>query len=132
MELSATASAAAAVLAVPAFIVLAVSSLAEPRWRAPAALAGAFSAWSLYAIIDGGLFGFVAEHVGNPWETQILMDLLILGGTAWFLLQPRLRAVGIRPLPWLPLILATGSIGMLLLVARLLRAEAVSRPASSS
>ncbi|MCZ4499719.1 MAG: hypothetical protein JWQ74_2272 [Marmoricola sp.] len=123
MDLSTVVSTSAAVVAVPTFVLLATSTGPRTRWLPAALLALAFAGWSLYAIIDGGVLGFIPEHVGNPWETQIWVDLLILGGTAWYLLQPRLRAAGVRPLPWLPLVLATGSIGMLCLVVRLLRAE---------
>lgn len=131
MDLSTAASAAALVIAVPAFVALSLRAGREPQWRAPLFLAAGFGAWTVYAIVADGPFGFIPEHVGNAWETQIWMDILILGGVGWFLLQPRLKAVGIRPLLWLPLVLATGSIGMLVLLARLLRAEH-SNPTSLS
>lgn len=127
MDLTVVVSAAAAVVAVPVFVVLTTRASLGPRWWAPAALALGFAGWSAYAIAEGGPFGFVREHVGTPWETQIWMDLLLMGATAWWLLQPRLRAAGIRPWPWLAAVLATGSIGMLILVARLLLVEARTR-----
>ena len=89
----------------------------------PAALGAGFAAWSAYAVIDGGPLGFWPEHTGNVWEVQIWFDLLLVAGVAWYLLQPRLRHHGIEPLPWLALIVATGSMGLLALLARLLYAE---------
>lgn len=92
-------------------------------WLVPAGLGVAFAAWSGYAVLDGGLLGFWPEHNGNPWEVQIWLDLLLSVSVGWFLLQPRLRRQGIAPLPWLALVLATGSIGLLAVLARLLHAE---------
>lgn len=127
MDLSTAVSIGVAVVALPAFVAVATRDLSRPRWWAPLLLSGALAAWSAYAMVADGVFDFLPEHAGTAWETQIWIDLLLLGGVAWFLLVPRLRAVGIKPLPWLPLVLATGSIGLLVLLARLLRAEAAAR-----
>lgn len=131
MDLTVVASASAAIVAVAAFVVIAVRPTATNRWQTPGALLVVFTGWTIYSIVDGGPFGFLPQHVGAAWESQITMDLLILGGAAWFALQPRLRAAGINPLPWLPLILATGSIGMLLMIVRLFRIEATASRAGS-
>lgn len=99
---------------------------ADPRsgsWQVPAVLAAAFAGYSVYAVVEDETFGFWRDHTSTPWGSQIWLDLLLSVGTAWFLLQPRLRAAGINPLPWLALIVATGSIGLLAVTARTLHAE---------
>ena len=117
-------AAAAAVAFVATGVLVAQRRTLDPRgWVAPAALCASFTAWSVHAVVDGGPLGFWPEHTGNAWEAQIWFDLLLALGVAWYLLQPRLRHHGIAPLPWFALVVATGSIGLLALLARLLYAE---------
>ena len=94
------------------------------RWLIPAAFAAAFLGWSLYTVAAEGPLGFWPNHTANAWGNQVWFDLLLAIGTAWALLLPRARAVGMRPLPWLVLILCTGSIGLLAMLARCLLLEA--------
>jgi hypothetical protein len=54
----------------------------------------------------------------------VWFDLLIAVGIGWALVQPRLRAAGITPWPWLVVILASGCIGFTALMARLAWREA--------
>lgn len=92
-------------------------------WRVPAALSVLFFAASLLPIASGGVLGFWTEHVRNDWGNQIFVDLLLCAGSAFFLILPRARAVGMNPLLWLLGIGATGSIGLLATLARLLYLE---------
>ncbi|GAA4699938.1 hypothetical protein [Nocardioides nanhaiensis] len=127
MDLTLLVSSLAAATAVCGYLLIAVRGAVAPaRWWLPAALSAAFAAWSVYAVLDGGPLGFWAEHHGNPWRTHIWMDLLLAVGVAWYLLQPRLRAVGVAPLPWLALVVTTGSIGLLAVLARVLHGESTS------
>jgi hypothetical protein len=98
-------------------------------WRVPAGACAAFLAWSLAAVAVEGPLGFWAEHTRSLWGNQIWFDLLLAAGTAWCLLLPRARAVGMTPWPWLVLVLCTGSIGLMAALARLLWLEA-RRPAA--
>lgn len=136
MDLTLAVSSLAAAAAVTGYLLIATHGLARPagpaRWWAPAALAAAFAGWSAHAVVEGGPLGFWAEHHGNAWRTQIWMDLLLALGVAWYLLQPRLRAVGARPLPWLVLVVVTGSIGLLAVLARVLHGEAAARTVDRS
>lgn len=117
-------AALAAVVFVAAGVLVARHHTQDPQgWAVPAAIGAAFAAWSVYAVIDGGPFGFWPEHISNAWEVQIWFDLLLAVGAAWYLLQPRLRHHGIAPLPWFALVVATGSIGLLAVLTRLLYAE---------
>ena len=116
-------------IAIALFIVAALALLlrqdkAQPgNWLVPAGLAALFLGWSLYAVSAEGPFGFWANHTRTAWGNQVWFDLLLAIGCAWALLLPRARAVGMRPVPWLVLILCTGSIGLLAMLARCLFLE---------
>ena len=97
------------------------------RWQVPAAICAAFVAYSLWPILTLGPLGFWPKHVGDPWSVQIWFDLLCAIGVGWALLAPRARAAGMVPWPWLALILATGSIGLLAMLARVLYCEGATR-----
>lgn len=104
-------------------------------WQVPAGLAAGFAAWSAYAVAADGLLGFWPLHTQSPWGVQVFLDLLLMAVVAWFLLLPRLTAAGLTPWPWLVLVMATGSIGMLAALARLLHAESspsAARPRDGS
>lgn len=112
-----------AALAAAGFMLHRATTDGAPRrngWMAPAALALAFLGWSLAAAAIEGPFGFWPEHVRNLWGNQIWFDLLLAVATALAFILPKARALGMRTLPWTLLVLATGSIGLLALVARML------------
>ena len=92
-------------------------------WWIPALLSAAFFAGSLSVIATGGALGFWAEHTRNDWNNQIFVDLLLCASCAYFLLLTRTRAASMKVLPWFVLIAATGSIGLLAMIARLLFLE---------
>jgi hypothetical protein len=92
-------------------------------WILPAILMCLFFGWTLFAVISEGPIGFWAEHTRNLWGNQIWFDLLLAAGTAWALIAPRAKAQRMKLFLWLGLILATGSIGILAMVARLLFLE---------
>jgi hypothetical protein len=89
-------------------------------WLLPAALSLLFLLFSMQTIMTEGLFGFWTEHTRNFWGNQIWLDLLLAAGIGWFLVVPQAKALGMRPLPWLVLVVCTGSIGFLAMMARLL------------
>ncbi len=92
-------------------------------WLVPAVLGGLFTAWSFYTVAAEGPLGFWPNHTANAWGNQVWFDLLLAIGIAWALLLPRSRTAGMRPLPWLVLIVCTGSIGLLAMLARCLFLE---------
>ena len=110
--------AGAAFLAFAVALVVRGAPSRAPSWRVPAALAALFLAYSLHAVAAEGPFGFWGEHTRGAWGNQIWFDLLLAIGIGWYLVLPRLRALGMRPLPWLALVACTGSIGLLALLAR--------------
>ncbi len=118
------------------FVALAVAAmrLAERRpkwlWRLPAALCAGFLAFSLFAVSIEGPLGFWPEHTRNLWGNQIWFDLLLAVGIAWFFIVPQARQVGMRLPLWLLLILSTGCIGFMAMLARLLYLQAQTSPDS--
>ena len=94
------------------------------RWLPPAAVSLLFLGFTLYAIAGEGPTGFWPEHTRNRWGNQIWFDLLCAAGLAWALMLPRARQVGMHPLPWLAVLVSSGSIGALLMYARLSYLEA--------
>jgi hypothetical protein len=90
-------------------------------WLFPMVLSLLFLLFSIHTIMTEGLFGFWAEHTTrNLWGNQIWLDLLLALGIWWCLVVPQAKAIGMRPLPWFILIVCTGSVGCLAMMARLL------------
>lgn len=92
-------------------------------WMVPAALSALFLAWSLITVVLEGPLGFWAVHTRSMWGNQVWFDLLLAVGVSWLLIVPRARALKMNLLPWMALILATGSIGLLAMTSRLLFLE---------
>ena len=84
-----------------------------------AALAGGFAAYSGVTIWAEGLLPVLANHTSNLWGVQVWWDLLISVTIALFLIAPRARAQGMSLPLWTALIVATASIGLLAMCARL-------------
>jgi hypothetical protein len=96
------------------------STRLKNSWLLPTALSLVFLLFSLQAIISEGWLGFWTEHTRNLWGNQIWFDLLLAMGIGWFLVVPQAKAQGMRLFPWLMLIICTGSIGFLAMIARML------------
>lgn len=101
-----------------ALAMLGTANGAAASWRVPAAVCALFLGWSLYTVAAEGPLGFWPNHTQNAWGNQVWFDLLIAVGIGWALLLPRARAVGMRPAPWLVLILCSGCIGLSAMLAR--------------
>jgi hypothetical protein len=119
-------------IAAALFIVSTVSlSRQHPHhgsWRLPAIGSLLFFLFSLYATLQEGL-GFWAEHTRNLWGNQIWFDLLLAAGIAWSFIVPAAREMQMRLLPWLALVVGTGCIGLLAMVARLIYLQEQKRGA---
>lgn len=92
-------------------------------WMIPALLSALFFAGSVKAMATDGVLGFWPEHIRNDWNNQIFVDLLLAASCAYFLLLARARTVSMRVFPWFMAIAATGSIGLLAMIARMLFLE---------
>jgi len=96
------------------------SGLTQSVWMLPAALCLAFTAFSVLTIVQEGLLGFWPNHSETYWGNQVWFDLLLGIGTAFILLLPKARSLGINALPWGILTGLTGCIGLLAFFARIL------------
>ena len=92
-------------------------------WIFPGILSVLFFAWSFSALIIEGPTGFWTEHTRNMWGNQIWFDLLIAVGIAWYLIIPRAKKLGMSNLLWLSIIVCTGCIGLLAMLALILFLE---------
>ena len=109
--------------------------LLRPAATGSAALAGAlaagFAAFSAVTVATEGLAPVVLNHTGNLWGVQVWWDLLFALGVAYFLILPRARAQGMNLPLWTVFILATASIGLLAMAARLFWLERAGQGAAA-
>ena len=114
--------AAFAGLAVAGAVMLFVTQTKErvswPAWLVPAAAVVPFMALTGFAIIEEGFRGFWPAVMGSPWGVQLWFDRLLSVTIAFFLLQNRARAVGMKSEVWVIIVIFTGSIGLLLMLAQ--------------
>lgn len=96
-----------------------------------AALAAGFAAFTAVTIFAEGVLPVVLNHTSNLWGVQVWWDLLLSLSVAFFLIVPRARAQGMNLLPWTIFILATASIGLLAMCARLFWLERKAGPPSA-
>ena len=94
-----------------------------PGWLVPAAVAVPFAAWTGFAIAEQGLFDYLPTLLGSDWGLQLWLDRLISVTVAFFLLQNRARAAGLKSEVWVIAVIFTGSIGLLLMLALTLYRE---------
>ena len=92
-------------------------------WVFPAILSFLFFLYSMQTILTEGALGFWTQHTSSLWGTQIWVDLLIAIGIGWFFVAPKAKALGMKTMPWVFIILATGCIGFLAMVARVFYLE---------
>lgn len=89
-------------------------------WMLPAALSLTFLAFSAYTGVVEGPLGFWVEHTRNLWGNQIWFDLLMSTSIGWLFMVPQARVVGMRLPVWLVLVVSTGNIGFMAMLARML------------
>ncbi|WP_119166291.1 hypothetical protein [Algihabitans albus] len=108
--------------AVAAIAMLLVTQTKErvslPAWLIPAAVVIPFALWTGLAIVEEGLFGFLPMLVGSQWGLQVWFDRWMSVTAAFFLLQNRARAAGMKSEVWVLAVIFTGSIGLFLMLAR--------------
>ena len=94
-----------------------------PGWLVPAVVVVPFAAWTGLAIVEQGLFDYLPTLLGTDWGLQVWFDRLMSVTVAFFLLQNRARAAGMKSEVWVLAVIFTGSIGLLLMLARTLYLE---------
>lgn len=118
-----SASAIALLVIYMTYVALGKGSGRRGVWLFPAGVSFIFLLYSIQTVASEGPLGFWTEHTGSLWGTQIWVDLLIAIGIGWFFVAPRAKAIGMRTLPWVAIILLTGCIGFLAMVARVFYLE---------
>lgn len=84
-----------------------------------AAICGGFAAFTGVTIWAEGVMPVLVNHTSNLWGVQVWWDLLISLTIALFLIAPRARSVGMNLPLWTLFIVATASIGLAAMCARL-------------
>lgn len=112
--------AAALFLMFSAYILTKDERHVKNSWIFPAALSILFLLFSLEAIASEGLLGFWFDHTRSLWGNQVWFDLLLGVGIGWYLIVPQAKSLGMSLYLWLALIVCTGCIGFLAMIARLL------------
>ncbi len=92
--------------------------VAAPAWLVPVVVVVPFAVWTGLAIAEEGLFGFLPMFKESHWGLQVWFDRLMSVTAAFFLLQNRARAAGMKSEVWVIVVIFTGSIGLLLMLAR--------------
>ncbi|MBU7580733.1 MAG: hypothetical protein KAF27_09705 [Porphyrobacter sp.] len=119
------------ICAVVAVVVIAARPAAPGNALLAGALSAGFAAFTAVTIASEGVFPVMLNHTSNLWGVQVWWDLLFALGIATFLILPRARAAGMNVPLWVAFILATASIGLLAMAARLFWLEQ-SRAAQGS
>lgn len=115
------------VCAVTAILVAFTRPAAPGNAVLAAILSAGFAGFTAITIASEGVFPVILNHTSNLWGVQVWWDLLFSLGIAYVLILPRARAQGMNLPLWTVLILATASIALLAMCARLFwleRAEA--------
>ncbi len=100
------------------------------RWGLPAATGALLVVFSLWTVAEEGLIQFWINHTTTLAGVQVWFDLVIAVAISFVLIAPRARAVGMPLLPWGLAVIATASVALLPMLARLfwLEARATRRP----
>jgi hypothetical protein len=108
--------------AVAAVVMLLVTQTKErvswPVWLVPAVVAALLALGTGVAIAEEGLFGFWPMLTASPWGLQLWSDRLASVTAAFFLLQNRARAAGMKSEVWVLVVIAAGGVGLLAMLAR--------------
>lgn len=126
------------VIAVAGMLVFIVAALlvtqskepvAWPAWLVPAVLVLPVAAWSMVAIVQEGPFGFLASQTESLWGMLVWYNLLLAQGAAFFLLQNRSRAAGMKSEIWVLAVALTAGVGLFVMLAMTLYLEREQRRA---
>jgi hypothetical protein len=114
-------------LALAAIVMLLITQtkgrVAWPVWIVPVVFVVPFAGWTVLAIIVEGPAALWPLLTGSMWGLHVWYDRLMSMTAAFFLLQGRARAAGMKSEVWVLVVIFTGSIGLLLMLARTLFRE---------
>ncbi len=89
-----------------------------PAWLVPLVIAIPFALWTGFALIEEGLLSFSPMLMETKWGLLVWYDRLMSLTAAYYLLQNRARAAGVKSDIWVIAIAMTGAIALLLMLAR--------------
>lgn len=119
-------------LGVAAFGMLLVTQSKErvawPAWLVPALIVVPFAGLMILALLSEGLPALWQLYTGSWWGLLAWYDRLVSVVVAFFLMQNRARAAGIKSEVWVLLVIFTGSLGLLLMLAMTLYRERKQAP----
>lgn len=108
-------------LAIAAVVMLLVTQTKQrvswPGWLVPVVFVVPLVALTVLAMVEEGPTAFWPAHTGSLWGIQTWYDRLMSLTAAFFLLQNRARASGMKSEVWVILVIFTGSIGLLSMLA---------------
>ena len=119
-------------IALAAFVAAAVAMLlitqskhrvAWPAWLVPAVVVIPLGVWAGFAAAEQRLADVLPLLMASPWGLQLWLDRLVSVTVAFFLLQNRARAAGLKSEVWVIAVIFTGSVGLLLMLALTLYRE---------
>jgi hypothetical protein len=73
----------------------------------------AFTAYTVFVVVNHSLFGFLADHEKGGWSLQIFVDLVVAATSFWIVAVPDARSRGITVWPYVVLTPFLGSIALL-------------------
>lgn len=94
-----------------------------PAWAVPACVAVPFIALTGLAFAREGAASLWSMLTGSLWGLQLWYGFILSVAAGFFLLQNRARAAGMKSEVWVLLVIFTGGIGLLLMLARTLYLE---------
>lgn len=97
-----------------------ISALA---WLVPTAIVLPIAVFTGLAITEMRIFDFLSVLVQSDWGLVFWFNGLVSVAVAFFLLQDRARAAGLKSEVWVLIVIFTGCIGLLLMLARTLHSE---------
>lgn len=89
-----------------------------PAWLVPTVCCVLIAGWTAYAWYEEGLSSAWNKIGDSAWGLQAWTDRLMSTAAAFFLLQNRARAAGMKSEAWVLAVIFTGSIGLLFMLAR--------------
>jgi hypothetical protein len=91
--------------------------VAWPGWLIPAAAVIPAALWLGLTLHAEGPLGLWALVTSSHWGVQLWLDRLMTLAAAFFLLQNRARAAGMKSEVWVIIVLLTGAVGLLTMLA---------------
>lgn len=96
-------------------------------WLVPAIAVIPLAGLTLFAMVEEGPAAFWPVVTDSAWGIHVWYDRLMSMTAAFFLLQNRARAAGMKSEVWVLLVIFTGSLGLLPMLARTLYLERQQR-----